>query len=363
MIRLFLFLFTGLLFGFQGYAQQQAVTKLAWKINRIDLGTVLEEQGIQPVTFEYTLSQGSFFVIQEVVPDCGCTRVSYSKDSLKIGESGKISIAFDPSSAAGFFSKLVLVKGNQGQVQDSLFIEGIALPYPADLERNYPVKLGFLGLRMKKVSMGDVFDNEPKVKYLEFFNYGSQTLKAEDFYAKAPAYIQIQQVQDLVRPQERGLLKISYEARQRPELGSVSDKIWINWGKEEEGKMELEVLADLFDYFSPIAKEQLDDVPQLMMSDKVIQLGEISSNAVQRKSVTLTNLGKENLEIRKVQGNCACLITEYSKFLLLPGEMVQLNLVFDPVGRKGIDQRNIYIFTNDPVNPVQLLVVKSRIDD
>jgi hypothetical protein len=362
MIRLFLFLFSGLLLGFQGFAQQQAVAKLVWKVNRIDLGTVLEEQGLKSVTFDYTVSQGSYFAIQEVVTDCGCTTVSYSKDSLGIGESGNISVEFDPSSASGFFSKLVLVRGNQGQVQDSLYVEGIALPYPANLDRNYPVKLEFLGLRMKKVSMGDVFDNEPKVKYLEFFNYGTQTLEKLDFNAKSPAYIQIQQVQDLVRPQERGLLKISYEAKQRPELGVVSDKIWINWGKEEEGKIELEVLADLFDYFPPISKDRLEEVPQLMMSDKVIQLGEISSNAVQRRSVTLSNLGKENLEIRKVQGNCPCLITEYPKSLLLPGEMMELNLVFDPVGRKGIDQRNIYIFTNDPVNPVQLLVIKSRVD-
>lgn len=362
MIRLFLFLFSGLLIGFQGFAQQQAVAKLVWKVNRIDLGTLLEEQGLQTVTFDYTLSQGSHFSIQEVFTDCGCTTVSYSKDSLGIGESGKISVDFDPSSAAGFFSKLVLVRGNQGQVQDSLFIEGIALPYPANLERNYPVKLGFLGLRMKKVSMGDVFDNEPKVKYLEFFNYGSRALEKQAFRANTPTYIQIEQVQDLVRPQERGLLKIRYEAQQRPELGAVSDKIWINWGREEEGKIELEVLADLFDYFPPISKERLEEVPQLLMSDKIIQLGEISSNAVQRRSITLTNLGKENLEIRKVQGNCPCLIAEYPKSLLLPGEMMELNLVFDPVGRKGIDQRNLYIFTNDPVNPVQLLVIKSRVD-
>ena len=362
MIRLVLFLFSGFLVGFEAYAQQQAAAKLVWKVNRIDLGTVLEEQGLQSVVFDFTLSQGNFFAIQEVVTDCGCTTVSYSKDSLEIGKSGKISVDFDPSSASGFFSKLVLVRGNQGQVQDSLFIEGIALPYPANLERNYPVKLEFLGLRMKKVSMGDVFDNEPKVKYLEFFNYGTQTLEKQDFNAKTPAYIQIQQVQDLVRPQERGLLKISYEAKQRPELGAVSDKIWINWGKKEEEKIELEVLADLFDYFSPIPKERLEEVPQLLMSQKIIQLGEISSNTVQRSSVTLTNSGKENLEIRKVQGNCPCLITEYPKSLLLPGEKMDLNLVFDPVGRKGIDQRNIYIFTNDPVNPVQLLVIKSRVD-
>ncbi|MCM0042634.1 MAG: DUF1573 domain-containing protein [Algoriphagus sp.] len=362
MIRLFLFLFLGLLLEFQGFAQQQALAKLVWKVNRIDLGTVLEEQGLQSVTFDYTVSQGSSFAILEVVTDCGCTTVSYSKDSLEIGESGKISVDFDPSSAAGFFSKLVLVKGNQGQVQDSLFIEGIALPYPANLERNYPVKSGFLGFRMKKVNMGDVFDNEPKVKYLEFFNHGTMALEKQGFNAKTPAYIQIQQIQDFVRPQERGLLKVSYDAKLRPELGAVSDKIWINWGKEEDEKLELEILADLFDYFSPISKDQLDEVPQLMMSDKLIQLGEISSNAVQRRSVTLTNLGKENLEIRKVQGNCPCLLTEYSKSLLLPGEMMELNLVFDPVGRKGIDQRNIYIFTNDPVNPVQLLVIKSRVD-
>lgn len=362
MIRLCLFLFSGLLFGLQGYAQQQTVAKLVWKVNRIDIGTVLEEQGLQTVTFDYTLSQGKYFAIEEVVTDCGCTTVSYSKDSLAIGESGKISVEFDPSSAAGFFSKLVLVKGNQGQVKDSLFIEGIALPYPVNLERNYPVKLGFLGFRMKRVSMGDVFDNEPKVKYLEFFNHGTKALEKQAFNAQTPDYIQIQQIQDLVRPQERGLLKISYDAKLRPELGAVSDKIWINWGKEEGEKLELEILADLFDYFSPIPKDQLDEVPQLMISQKIIDLGEISSNTVQRKAVTLTNLGKEPLEIRKVQGNCTCLVPELSKYVLSPGEKTEMILVFDPVGRKGIDQRNLYIFTNDPVNPVQLLVLKSRVN-
>jgi len=64
MIRLFLFLFSGLLVGFDAYAQQQAVAKLVWKVNRIDLGTVLEEQGMQSVTFDYTLSHGSHFAIQ-----------------------------------------------------------------------------------------------------------------------------------------------------------------------------------------------------------------------------------------------------------------------------------------------------------
>ena len=360
MIRLVLVLFSVGFLGFHSYGQQQGLSKLVWKVNRIDLGTILQEQGVQSVTFDYTLSQGGAFAIEEIFTDCGCTTTKFSKDSIAVGQSGKVLIDFDPSSSFGFFSKLVLVKGNKGQVQDSLYVEGIAVPYPSNLERNYPVKLGSLGFRMKKVNMGDVFDNEPKEKFLEFFNYGLRPLEKKNLQVKSPDFIKVEQVQELVRSKERGLLKIDYSASLRPELGAVSDQIQINWVNSEA--IELTILADLFDYFPPISKSDLEIVPQLFLAQKVIDLGEISSNTVRRQTVELSNLGKQDLEIREIQENCSCLVLEYPKNVLLPGEKMELNLVFDPIGRKGIDQRNIYIFTNDPVNPVQLLVLKSRID-
>jgi len=360
MIRLVLVLFSVGFLGFHSYGQQQGPSKLVWKVNRIDLGTILQEQGVQSVAFDYTLTQGGTFAIQEILTDCGCTTTDFSKDSIVLGQSGKVLVDFDPSSAAGFFSKLVLVKGNKGQVQDSLFIEGIAIPYPSNLERNYPVKLGDLGFRMKKVNMGDVFDNEPKVKYLEFFNHGQQLLEKNKLVVKSPTYLEVEQVQEFVRPQERGLLKISYAASMRSELGAVADQIQVKWGVAEP--IELSIIADLFDYFAPISKSDLEIVPQLYLAQKVIDLGQIASSAVRRQTVVLSNLGKQDLEIREIQGNCSFLVLEYPKKVLLPGEKMELNLVFDPIGRKGIDQRNIYIFTNDPVNPVQLLVLKSRID-
>jgi hypothetical protein len=355
-------LFLAICMVFTAFGQAEPTPKLVWKVNRIDLGTLLEEQGKQSVVFEFTLSQGSSFFIQEVAPDCGCTTVAFSKDTLQVGQSGKIQVDFDPSSAAGFFSKLVIVRGGQGQVQDSLYIEGIALPYPGNLDRNYPVKLGFLGLRMKTINMGEVFDNEPKVKYLEFFNFSGASLEKKNFNSKSPTYIQLEQIQGLVRSKERGLLKITYNASLRSELGSVSDKVAISWDKDPAAALDLVVLADLFDFFEPITKDQLEEVPQLFLEQKIVDLGKINANALVREIVTLTNLGKKELEIRKVQGNCICLTLELAKTVLTAGEKVDLTLIFDPSGRKGIDQRNIYLFTNDPVNPVQLLVVKSRIE-
>jgi hypothetical protein len=343
-------------------AQEGSIPKLVWKVNRIDIGTVLEEQGLQHTEFEFTHTQDSLFFIEDIWAECGCTTVEYTRDTLQVGESGKITVAFDPSSSAGFFSKLIVVKGNLGGTQDSLYLEGISIPYPIDLQRAYPVQNGPLGLRLRKVNMGDVFSNEPRIKYVEFFNQGDELLDKGAFRSVTPPYIQMSQVQQFVRPNERGLLMIRYDGALKNELGFFEDVVPIRWENVEMEEINLEIIADLFEYFAPIPKSELNNVPQLFIAQKEVDLKEISSKTIVRRTVTLTNQGRQTLELKKVEGNCECLIIEAPKVQLEPGESMELSLTFDPIGRKGIDQRNIYLFTNDPVNPVQLIILKSRIE-
>ena len=365
MNRVAVFLFALLISTFFhgiGQAQVSSTPKIIWKVNRLDMGTILEEQGLQTAEFEFLNAQDSSFFIQEVWLECGCTTVEYTKDTLSAGQSGKVKISFDPTSAAGFFSKLIVVKGNLAGVQDSLYLEGISIPYPSDVARTYPVKKGSLAFRLKKINMGDVFDNEPKIKYLEFFNGGEKNLDKDALRPQSPAHIEVSQVQQTVRPKERGLLMIRYDGKVKNDLGFSEDNFPVEWEHVPQSSVDLEVIADLFEYFPPISQSELNEVPQLYINQKQLDLREISSKAVIRKTVTLTNQGRRKLEIRKIQGNCECLLIESPKTSLIPGESMELTLVFDPIGRKGIDQRNIYIFTNDPVNPVQLIVIKSRIE-
>jgi hypothetical protein len=344
------------------HAQVGSVPKLIWKVNRIDIGTVLEEQGLQHTEFEFTNTQDSLYFIQDIVAECGCTTVEYTRDSLQVGESGKVIVSFDPSSSSGFFSKLIVVKGNLSGTQDSLYLEGISIPYPIDLQRAYPVQKGSLGFRLRKVNMGDVFTNEPRIKYVEFFNQGDELLDKGAFRSVTPPYIQMSQVQQFVRPNERGLLMIRYDGALKNGLGYFEDVVPIKWENVEMEEIKLDIIADLFEYFAPIQKSELNNVPQLYIAQKEIDLKEISAKTIVRRSVTLTNQGKQKLEIKKVEGNCECLIISAPKDELEPGESMELSLTFDPIGRKGIDQRNIYLFTNDPVNPVQLIILKSRVE-
>lgn len=350
------------IFPFQSQAQDSPVPKVIWKVNRIDMGTILEEDGNQIAEFEFTNTQDSVLIIKDIWLECGCTSIEFAEDSIRSGETGTVKVSFDPTSAAGFFSKLIVVRGNLSGVQDSLYLEGISIPYPSNVEGAYPVNNGDLGFRLRTVNMGDVFDNEPKIKYVEFFNKGNALLDSAAFRAFTPLYIQVSQVQEFVRPQERGLLMIRYDGNIRDDLGYFEDQIAVSWQNVPNSEIKLDLIADLFEYFPPVPRSDLNDVPQLYIGKKEIDLKEISSRAVVRETVNLTNKGRQALEIRKIQGNCECLKIEVPKAQLAPGESMELLLTFDPIGRKGIDQRNIYIFSNDPVNPVQLIVMKSRVE-
>lgn len=364
MIRIPTILFALLLLSFVSQlaqAQDSITPKLIWAVNKVDLGTVLEEQGPQVAEFEFTHTQDSLFYIETVVTDCGCTTVDYTRDTLQVGESGVLQVSFDPSSGAGLFSRMVIVKGNLFGVQDTLYIEGNAIPRPSDPTAAYTIRKGDLGFRLDKINVGEVFDNVPKLKQVEVYNFGKQPFYKDSLQFAGPAYISVYQLTDSIMPNDRGLLQVVYDGAMKGDLGYFEDQVSLNW-QDSTTFIQLDVLADVFEYYAPFAKDNLNLVPQLVINPKEIDLRTINAGNIQVEYVVLQNKGRQVLEIKKIQGNCECLKLEIPKTSLEPGESFQLKVVFDPKGRKGIDQRNIYIFSNDPVNPVQLFLLKSRVE-
>ncbi|MEB2786764.1 DUF1573 domain-containing protein [Algoriphagus persicinus] len=364
MIRIEKTLYTLLLLCFfaqHTLAQDTITPKLIWAVNKVDLGTILEEQGPQVAEFQFTHTQDSLFYIEKVWTDCGCTTVDYTKDTLQVGESGTLQVSFDPSSGAGSFSRMIVVKGNLFGVQDTLYIEGNAIPRANDPEGTYRTRKGDLGFRLSKINFGEVFTNEPKLKQVEVYNFGDEPFYKDSLMYAGPEYIQVNQLTDSIMPKDRGLIQILYDGAMKNDLGYFQDQISLNW-EDTTRFIHLDVMADVFEYYAPFAKENLNLVPQLDIDPKEKDLRTIKSSAIQVVNVVLNNRGKQVLEIKKIQGNCACLKLELPKTTLNPGESIVLKVVFDPKGRQGIDQRNIYIFSNDPVNPVQLFLLKSRVE-
>lgn len=332
---------------------------LTWEQKKIDIGAVLEEKGpVQAAFFAVNSHQDSIF-ITDVITDCGCTTVDYSKDTLSNAKIAAIKVQFDPDHRGGEFSKVIIVRTNQDIYGDTLYLEGINMPIPENIEMAYPHRMGEMGFKLSAVNMGNVFTNEPKVKYVEVHNFGTDVISLEQLQEGLPAYLQVSLEPEILNPGQRGLLIFSYDGAKKDDLGYFDERVQL--GLKDGQKLDMRVMAVVYEYFSPVPKSMEEIVPKLGVSDAEIDLREVSANSKVSRNITFTNMGKETLLIRKVSANCACVELSLGKDQLEPGEKTDLRFTFDPKGRRGIDHKHISVFSNDPLNPVRTIVVKSTV--
>jgi len=107
----------------------------------------------------------------------------------------------------------------------------------------------------------------------------------------------------------------------------------------------------------PGLDNQADSRPQIEITPKSFDFGEIKYGAIAEHDFKIKNLGEQNLEIKRVATSCACTSAEVGKKILEPNEETNLKVVYntglmgDSPHAKGEQERIIYIKTNDPINP------------
>jgi hypothetical protein len=76
-----------------------------------DFGTVIEGEKVT-YNFKFTNTGGSDLLLSSVSASCGCTATNYTKDPVKPGEDGVVTITFDSRRRKGFQNKAVTVSAN-----------------------------------------------------------------------------------------------------------------------------------------------------------------------------------------------------------------------------------------------------------
>lgn len=92
-------------------------------------------------------------------------------------------------------------------------------------------------------------------------------------------------------------------------------------------------------------------------SPKIVSLkpehnfGEILEGQVVSHTFEIQNAGGADLKIDKVQASCGCTAVQPAKKILKPGEKTTIKVEFDSIDRMGIQQKYVYVFSNDPITP------------
>ena len=356
-----LFLFLIALFHC-GLADAQVIERelLFWENRTINIGTILEENGVVEVEFLGLNQTDSVILIKDIVTDCGCTTVDYSQDTIYQSKVGSIKVNFDPDHRGGAFTKMIIVRTNQDIYGDTLYLQGFNIPFPEDLQNAYTHRVQDIGFRLSAINMGNVYTNEPKSKFIEIFNFSYDKLVLPDSINNQPEFLKVSLIPQIVEPNQRGLISLEYDGLNRNDFGYVEDLLILNFNNKPE-PVGLRLMANIFEHFEPVPKSLEMIVPKLGINEVEIDLKDINSKNVVKRKIKLSNQGEEELHIRKMISNCECLTVVADDAILKSGESTDLEITFDPKGRRGIDHKHINIFSNDPLNPIRTIVIRSMI--
>jgi hypothetical protein len=325
-----------------------------------DFGEILEVNGLAVFDFTFTNRATRPVKILTVQPSCGCTIPDWTKQQTPPGKTGFIRASYNPKDRPGYFDKTLSITTDFDANPIILRIKGnVVTVKTTNTPYDLLIENGHLLFRNTSFNVGKVFINKEAMS-AEFptYNKGKDTIKV--LTVIAPAHIKVQ-IPTKIFPSSQVKIKITYDAQLKNQYGFLSDNIVFKTNDESQPDKSFSVYATVEEAFPTLSPEEQTKAAAFKLESYSVDMGTIKPGIVANRTISYRNSGKKPLIIRHMQSNCSCLTIKPAAKNLQPGEVAQLQFSFDPAGREGLQNKAITIYSTDPVNPVQRLMVMAMI--
>lgn len=352
----YLIAFIAILLSMPSIAQENAI--ISFTETKHNFGTIKEEGGDVEHEFVFTNKGNVPLVITSVNASCGCTTPGWTTDSIMPGKSGFVKAKYEPFNRPGSFNKTLTVNTNAEPAVTVLTIEGYVTPKPRTVEMDLPAKVGRLRFKYKTFNFGGITTKEPIMKEFEVYNESDSVITFSDKYT-APEHIKLTFEPVALKPKERGKVWVRYDAAAKKDFGFVSDNVVFYTNEPGEPEKNFSVYATIEEYFPPLSEAEKERAPRLTFNGILHDFGTVKKGDVLTVEFPFANTGGSELNIRKTKANCGCTVSNPGKNNLQPGESSSLTVKFNTAGREGTQQKTVTVFSNDPLNPTQVLTIKA----
>lgn len=107
----------------------QGTAEITFDKTTHNFGTFSENSPKVTCKFQFKNTGDGPLVIHQAIASCGCTVPRYSKEPLKPGESGEITVTYDGTGKfPGHFRKTITIRTNGKKEITRLYIEGDMMP-------------------------------------------------------------------------------------------------------------------------------------------------------------------------------------------------------------------------------------------
>lgn len=162
LIKIFILSFLGSLLFLSLRAQTAStVFKVDKRVH--DFGEIQEKDGKVSHTFIFTNTTKTPIVINGTHSGCGCTSSEYTKRPIMPGETGELTVTYNPAHRPGYFSKEVVIYFNQGRNFTRVWIKGTVISFLRPVEEDHPYSFGGgLHCSLKVLPFGTIINGQSK---------------------------------------------------------------------------------------------------------------------------------------------------------------------------------------------------------
>lgn len=337
----------------------QARSRIEFTKSEHNFGTILERDGIQKATFEFTNRGTAPLILHNVITSCGCTAPEWTRQPIPPGGKGTIQLAFDPANRPGAFSKTASVQSNADNPMVILTISGRVSERERTLAEQYPRQIGMLRAERNHLSFPTIHQDQSRTETLELVNDSETPVRVA--FRQVPDHIKANIAPQTIPARGKAVLTVNYSAAAAGTFGFVNHRIYMTLNGASDYNYSIGVSATIVEDFSALSAEELANAPVARYSTMSYDFGTMKQGDKKEFTFQLTNTGKRNLVIRTIRASCGCTAITPSKEVIAPGETIPIKVVFDSTGKKGRQSKTVTVITNDPRNATATLRLSSNI--
>ena len=319
-----------------------------------DFGKIHEEDGRVSTVFEFKNEGMAPLVLSNVRASCGCTTPTWTKEPVEPGQTGSITVTYNPNGRPGRFQKTVTITSNASEPTKKVYIKGEVLPKQAKPVNKYTLAVGTLNMKTKTLDLGTVKKGENKSGELEYANLGKEAHKVELYTNAADAYMINQVTLEEIKPNEIGKFVFAIDTKSTKLYGPVEIKAYvvIDGKKEISETYELTVRANIVEDFSNLSVEEKQQAP-IIETEPEVQAGTVTAGKNLKCNLAVKNSGVNPLEIRRVYVIDKNIKVKAPK-AIKTGKKSNVTVDINTKGlQAGAYTREVVIITNDYMNPIK----------
>lgn len=335
-------------------AQQPVIT---FEKTSHDFGKINEADGRVTTIFQFKNEGMTPLVLSQVRASCGCTTPSWTKTPVEPGQTGTISVTYNPNGRPGRFQKTVTVTSNATEPSVKLYIKGEVIPKQAKPVNKYPVQMGAISLNAASVNFGTIMKGNNVTKTISYTNNTDEDVTVEVLTADGDPILAQASLSPIKKGQE-GQININYDAKVGKNYGPQTLKayVMINGKRQITNEYLLTLSVNVEEDFSNMTAADKQNAPIVEVAKK-FDLGEITPGKKVKKNLAVKNAGVNPMFIRCVinQSEDMLHITP-AKNAIKSGKNGMLTIELDGKSngqplKPGEYHRTITLMTNDPINP------------